>query len=193
MKLRSTVVLVSIILVAILGESGTFAQNVLVFDDLGLADDSLVTNQYPGVTFSATPGGSTRIVTATSPIFPGDPQGLYNDDPGSLGYGFTEPIIVDFSIAVSSAGAFVDFGGFGDGIRVDAFDATGGSGALLGSDSTVEESFIGVSAPGIRSVVFSQNGPDIATYLIDHVTYVPEPSSLVFLGLGGLICFGRRG
>jgi len=143
--------------------SPTVTTRVLIFDDLGLPDGTVVTNQYPGVTFSAPGANTTQVVTATFPLFPNEPQGLYNDP------GFVEPIIVDFAANQSAAGAFIDFGGPGDGIKIEAFDGPGGTGNLLASDSTSSETFIGVNAEGIQSVVFSQVGSG-ATYLIDNLT-----------------------
>ncbi len=153
------------------------ADIVLTFDDLGLPDGTAVTDQYArfGVMFSASRGGTTRIVTASQPIFPAEPQGLYNDE-CIFGVAFTEPIIANFPVAVTSAGAFIDFGNIGTGIKIEAFDGPGGTGNLLGTDSTINEVFIGVDAPGIRSVVFSQAGGNLATYLIDNFTLALAPS-----------------
>ena len=69
--------------------------DVLTFDDLALPDGTAVTNQYAGlgVVFFAPVGDTTRLVTASSPIFPAGPQGLYNDDPAHIPSGFTQPII----------------------------------------------------------------------------------------------------
>ncbi len=168
----------------------TAVGEVITFDDLGALSGTIVTDQYAGlgVVFSTLSGPGPTLVTASGPIFPGDPQGLFD------GEGFTNPLIVDFIGTATTAGAFIDFGNIGSGIMIEAFDGAGGTGSSLGSASTVTESFISVDAAGIKSVMFSQFGAGGATYLIDHFTFevVPAPGTLALLGVAGLVSRRRR-
>ena len=124
--------------------SSATAETVLNFDELGLPDDTVITDQYAeeGVIFSA-PGGDALLVTATSPIFPPEPQGLYSPF-------FQEPLVADIADGASMVGVWIDFNGVGTGMKIEAFDGSGGTGQLLGSDSTTSETFISVSAMIIR-------------------------------------------
>jgi len=84
-----------------------------------------------------------------------------------------------------------------NGARIDAYDAVVG-GNLLGSDSFVGTSFgagqfadLSVAAPGIRRFELYQltNVPNDSV-LFDNLTFTPEPSSLLMLGLGLLTLLG---
>lgn len=147
---------------------------------------TIITNQLIGLTVSAADGGAASIATATTPVVPGEAQGIYNN----LGETFTSALIFDFLIAGSSIGAIVDFGDIGSGLQIVAYDGAGGTGNILGTASTLTETFIGVNAAGIQSAVFSQAGQSNATWLLDNLTYdtdqgtaVPAPATLVLFGL----------
>ena len=150
------------------------AETVLNFDELGLPDDTVITDQYAeeGVIFSA-PGGDAVVTTASFPIFPQEPQGLYSNA-GDRPF-FVEPLVADIADGASMVGVWIDFGAtVGTGMKIEAFDGSGGTGQLLGSDSTTSETFISVSALIIRSVVISQvNDEDATTFLIDNFTFEP--------------------
>ena len=150
------------------------AETVLNFDGLGLPDQTVITDQYAddGVIFSA-PGGAAVVTTASFPIFPLEPQGLYSNA-GDRPF-FVEPLVADIADGASMVGVWIDFGAtVGTGMKIEAFDGSGGTGQLLGSDSTTSETFISVSALTIRSVVISQvNDADATTYLIDNFTFEP--------------------
>ena len=66
-------------------------ETVLIFDDLGPPDDTVFTDQYAdqGVIFSPQ-DGELQLRTASTPVFPEDPQGL-----AEIPY-FTSVIIADF-------------------------------------------------------------------------------------------------
>ncbi len=175
--------------IALLFVSVANAQTVLTFDDLGLPHGTIITNQYvgQGVLFSPL-NGQLELQLATSPVFPGDPMGL-----AEIPY-LESVIIVDFLPGASSAGAWIDFGGVGDGVMLEAFDGPGGTGNLLGSISTTTESFLGLELPGIKSVRFEKVPGGVTTFLIDNFTFtlVPGPGTLSLLALGGLIVARRR-
>ena len=164
---------------------------VLVVDDLGLSEDSILFDQYPEVRFSA-PEGNIVIRSATFPIFPDGPQGFFNDLLVD-GLPFRGPIVVDFSDEATTAGAFVNFGFAGD-LVVEAFDGPSGSGTLLDTSSRQTNGFLGVGAQGIQSVVFSQGDIGNPTFLLDNFTFtntaVPEPSFLLGdVNLDGIVNF----
>jgi hypothetical protein len=135
-------------------------------------------------------GGNANISTASSPVVPGQPQGIYNDAPGVFSNGFEFPLVFDFNTVGGSIGAIVDFGVVGAGLMITAFDGPGGTGNNLGSAMTTTEVFIGVTASGIRSAIFQNiNQASPASWLLDNLTYdtsssVPEPTTLLLLGLG---------
>ena len=155
------------------------------------ASGTIITNQLTGLTVTALNGGNANIATASSPVVPGQPQGIYNDWPGVFSSGFEFPLVFDFNTAGSSIGAIVDFGAIGAGLIITAYDGPGGTGNILGSATTTTEIFIGVAANGIRSAIFQNVNPaSPASWLLDNLTYdtsaarVPEPTTLLLLGLG---------
>lgn len=171
---------------AVLTGPARVSADELLFDDLGLGERDALTDQYGfrGVTFSGIGAATPRVVSATHPVFPGDPQGLYIDDGTSPGY--QGALIATFAFPVNSAGAWIDFGIVDRGIKIEAFDGPGGTGALLGTTLTGGETLLALQIPGIRSIVFSQVRPQVgvqgATYLIDHLTFtVPAPASVLVL------------
>lgn len=176
----------SLVLGAVLWCSSSASADVLIFDDLGLADRGPVSDQYidRGVIFSDRDGAVLRIADATGPVFPGDPQGLFADDGTSVS--FQGPIVATFLMPVVSAGAWIDLGQGYEGVKIEAYSGPDGTGALLGTASTRLETLLMVQADAIRSVVFSQVEPRLGwsgtTYLIDHFTFeVPEPAGLAVL------------
>jgi len=140
---------------------------VLNFDELGLPDGAIFTDQYEdrGVAFSTT-GDELQIREASFPIFPGDPLGL-----GAFPT-FEADIVVDFIAPVGSAGAWIDFGNVGEGLTIDAYDGPSATGNLLATEMTSTEVFLGVTADGIRSLRFSLNGGSLPTFMIDHFTFL---------------------
>jgi hypothetical protein len=165
------------------------AADVLTFDDLQLPAGSIITNQYAarGVILSPL-NGQLQLVQATGPLFPQQPIGLA-EIPFS-----TSVIVADFPTGASSAGAFIDFGNIGAGVQIQAFDGPGATGNLVGSASVTSEVFLGVSAPLIRSIRFSNVGSLVTTYLIDNLTFVliPAPSAAGLLMTAGFFAFRRR-
>jgi hypothetical protein len=127
-------------------------------------EDTVLSTQIPGLSISADDGTPT-VVDADNPVIPGESLGLAH-----LPY-FNEPDIlqINFEPSTSTAGAFIDFGNVGSGIRITAYSGPNATGDVLGTSQTQTESFIGVTAPGIRSVRFENVGG--ATYLIDNLTY----------------------
>jgi hypothetical protein len=156
------------------------------------ADGQTITNQLTGLMVTAANSGNAKIATASAPVVPGEPLGIYNDAAGQFSTGFEFPLIFDFTGVGSSIGAIVDFGVVGAGLTLIAYDGAGGTGNVLGTASTTTEQFIGVNAAGIQSAVFQQTNPQVAaSWLLDNLTYntgpsvsVPVPGTIVLLGLG---------
>jgi hypothetical protein len=151
---------------------------------------TIITNQLAGLTVSAEGSGNANISTATTPVVLGQPQGLYNDTPGDFAVGFEFALIFDFTGVGSAFGAIVDFGVIGTGLKLEVFDGLGGTGNLLGSASSLTETFLGVNAVGIKSAMFSQAGGTNASWLIDDLTYTYDNAtgpSPVPLPAGGLL------
>ncbi len=167
-----------------------YADTVLIFDDLGLPDDTVISNQYAaqGVVFSPQ-DGQVLLRTATLPLFPNEPQGI-----AEIPY-YTSVIIADFTPDATLAGAWIDFGMAGNGVKIEAFDGPGATGNLLASASTMSETYLGVTANGIASVRFSNvsDDPEV-TWLLDHFTFelIPEPGTAALLVLGALAIGLRR-
>lgn len=88
------------------------AQKVLTFDELGLPADTIITDQYAsrGVLFSPQ-DGVLRLISASEPLFPSEPMGL-----AEIPY-WSSVIVADFTGDALSAGAWIDFGLVGDGVR----------------------------------------------------------------------------
>lgn len=167
---------------------GTANAALIVENFESFGDGTIITNQLTGLTVTAADGGDASIASASFPVVAGEPLGIYNTA-GSIG--FQSALIFDFLTLGSSIGAIVDFGGFGTGLQIVAYDGVGGTGNILGTASTLTEAFIGVNAVGIRSAVFSQAGQTNATWLLDNLTYdtdpgtrVPVPATLALFGLG---------
>ncbi len=153
---------ISLILVCCIATTAGAVQIVETFE--GFPVGTVLTTQIPGLTISASTGTAT-VQTASSPVVPGEPQGLahlpYFDYPDYL--------IIDFSPMVSFVGAIVDFGQVDSGVMLTVYDGPGGTGNLLGSMATTDEVFISVGGVTIASARFETLGED--TYLIDNLTY----------------------
>jgi hypothetical protein len=175
----------------LIAASGRAVAALLTFDDLGLPSGTILTNQYQaqGVVFAPL-NGQLELRTASNPIFPGDPMGL-----AEIPY-WTSVIFANFpGTAAVEAGAYIDFGNIGNGVKIEAFSGENGAGTLLGSASTTTETLISVSAAGIRSVKFSDLGPaGTVSYLIDHFTFTlaPAPGSVACVTAGAMLTARRR-
>jgi len=116
--------------------------------------------------FGSWNGGTPTARIASKPVISSEPMGL-----SCLPYVTTDHLI-NFLTPTTSAGAIIDFGMVGSGIKIEAFDGPDATGNLLASNSTTVEEFLGVTAPGIASLKFSQvNYVDSTSYLIDNFTF----------------------
>ncbi len=134
----------------------------------GFSDGQPLTTEIAGLVISApsAPSGTPTVVLASEPEVPGEPMGLahlpYFDPPDYL--------VIDFSPSTSTAGAVIDLGFIGNGVKITAYDDWGATGAVLGSaTTTIDGGYISVTQPGIKSVRFETIG--LVTYLIDNLTY----------------------
>jgi hypothetical protein len=154
--------------------------DVITFDNL--PDSTIVTNQFPGVSFT----GALVLTKGVglNPVFPpvSDPNVISASALGTITATFTTP--------VSSVGAFVTGG---TSITESIFRGA----TMLGSVSTAGANFIGAGTGlspnifltlsndfGITSAVFTDSGP---TFTLDNFTFTPVPGPIAGAGLPGLI------
>ena len=156
--------------------------DVITFDNL--PDSTIVTNQFPGVSFTDGPVVLAKGV-GLEPAFP--PV----SDPNVIGASQIGTITATFTTPVSSVGAFVTGG---ESITESIFRGT----TMLGSVSTGGANIVGagtglppniflsISNFDITSVVFTGSGP---TFTLDNFTFTPTPvpGPVVGAGLPGLI------
>jgi hypothetical protein len=154
--------------------------DVITFDNL--PDSTIVTNQFPGVSFTPFAVVLTKGVSL-NPVFP--PV----SDPNVIGASAIGTITATFTTPVSSVGAFVTGS---ESITESIFRGA----TMLGSVSTGGANFIGagtglppniflsLSDFGITSAVFSNTGP---TFTLDNFTFTPVPAPIAGAGLPGLI------
>lgn len=170
-----------------------------VIDFEGLPDSTIVTNQYPGLTF-------TNAIILTSGIslneFEFPPRSGVNVISDNGG-----PMTIDFSAPV------VDFGGYFtylEPLTLLGFDASNAqvvsatslfstNDALYGDPGSSPNEFIGLSwASGISSVTITGD-PAGSSFVLDDLTYtagqattVPEPASLLLLLVAMSSYFGIK-
>ncbi|MEX2317418.1 MAG: PEP-CTERM sorting domain-containing protein [Pirellulales bacterium] len=185
MSLSMRVTAAVALVIGVLGRAPVFAAaTVQTFESF--PENTVLTTQIPGLTISA-PGGTPLIREASTPLVPGEPKGLahipYDDFPAFLN--------IDFAPGTNTVGALIDFGVVGSGVGLTAYAGPGQTGGVLGTTSTTTESFLSLSAAGIRSARFETLSAN-ASYLIDNLTYelVPEPATIGGLCLGMLLLVG---
>jgi hypothetical protein len=158
--------------------------DVITFDNL--PDNTIVTNQFPGVSFTGGPVVLAKGV-GLNPLFP--PV----SDPNVIGASAIGTITATFTTPVSSVGAFVTGG---ESITESIFRGA----TMLGSVSTGGANIIGAGTGlspnifltlsndfGITSAVFTDSG---ATFTLDNFTFTPVPGPIAGAGLPGLILAG---
>jgi hypothetical protein len=167
----------------------------VTFDASGLADGTVVTNQFAGVTFS--PGVYKRpyndIFPAIAPGFGDDYMSNYFHGGGT---GYVEVITVQFSSVVSEAA--IALAGEPYAIEARLGDTLVDSGSLIyPSPSPGKYGFLGFTGIRFDRLILRPAGVDAFGVLsIDTVqfTAVPEPAAftLMIYGLLGLVRMGRR-
>jgi hypothetical protein len=207
----------SSILVAGPSPTAPFGGTVINFE--GLADGTIVSNQYAGlgVTFGQDDGGTPQI-DAVPMLFGYGPGSGTNVLTGSTNGGAAFPtiagLIADFSAPVSQAGAFLsDTAPLGDylvqafgvgnvfleSVTVTAAMLTASGCGEVFPSTTGCGVFVGFSrgSADIARIQFGPSGSANDAFAIDDVRFstpVPEPASLLLLGSGllGTRLFRKR-
>jgi hypothetical protein len=154
--------------------------DVITFDNL--PDSTIVTNQFPGVSFTGDAVVLTKGV-GLNPVFP--PV----SDPNVIGATSNGIITATFTTPVSSVGAFVTGS---ESITESIFRgatmlgsvSTGGANIMGASTGLPPNIFLSLSDFGITSAVFTGTGP---TFTLDNFTFTPVPGPIAGAGLPGLV------
>jgi hypothetical protein len=192
--MKMTRLCICLTVIALVGQAAQ--ATTLTFDDL--APGTVLTTQYPGVTFSNSDGPLT-----VDPAYPGVP---FSSPNSVLPDNFTAP--GNYSKAVfASPTSFVsvvmgDFDQDEDVLHLEAYDS---GNVLLGSDvQTLAADVFGgltltVTAPGISYAKFWGVGVSNNSDYFDNLSYagspvVPEPLTMgsLFLSVGALGGYIRR-
>jgi hypothetical protein len=163
----------------------------IVLDFEGFSDSMVLTNQYPGVTFTNTIILTAGISLNEFEFPPYSGVNVASDNDGSM--------TLTFASSITSFGGYFTYA---EPLRIDAFNAANAivasatstfsnNEALSGDLGSSPDEFIQVSfASGISSVTITGD-PLGGSFVIDNATYttagtgVPEPSSWTLFALSG--------
>lgn len=90
-----------------------------------------------------------------------------------------------------------DFGGDDDTpLKITAFDALDQplveDNVIWNASSSPPFATLSVTTPGIRKVIYHSGGIYENSTFIDDITFIPEPATVLLLGLGGLTLLKKR-
>jgi hypothetical protein len=166
----------------------------------GLPDSTILTTQYPGLTFSNTIILTSGISLNEFEFPPNSGVNVASDNNG--------PITIDFSTPIT------DFSGYFtyvEPLTLDGFDASdtevataasvfASNDALFGDPGSSPNEFIDLSFAGGMSSVTITGDPNGGSFTMDDISYtaagtaVPEPGALFLLitGVAGMVIAGIR-
>jgi len=195
----------------VLAVSGVACGTIISVDPDAFSDDMVLNNEYPNVTMSAVgdySGANGNVYALTdsrastgNKVF-GSSWSFSSNSPISWGFdtSFQPHLRVDFDSLVMSV--VIDAIGNNDEDygRLEVYSSTGvlldvyETGLL--KDGDVETMSISRSSAEIAYILAAGKDPGIAvhhTVLLDNLNYViPEPATIMLLGLGGLGLLRRR-
>ncbi len=214
-KARALIVFVALGLVSLFAACPTASAAVVTIDFNTLADGTVVTNQFPGVDFSAhyVSSGSWSPMTITHPGYPSDLGGIglqsYCNAAAYIQADFSVPVNYvsvelqpfeqgnyDFGLALydSSSNLLLATVAHVDGILSSVF----GGGIYSSELQTLVASTTGSDVAFARFFGYNQSG--VNAIVANNFAFgtaaapVPEPATMLLLGSGlaGLVGYGRR-
>jgi hypothetical protein len=166
-----------------------------IIDFEGLADSTILTNQYAGLTFTNAIILTAGISLNEFEFPPHSGSNVVSDNGG--------PITIDFATPVLN---FSGYFTYEEPLTLDAFDsldnqvdsavsAFSSNDALFGDAGSSPNEFLQVAfADGISSVTITGD-PAGGSFVMDDISFtsaVPEPSSIFLLLSGAALAFGVR-
>jgi len=178
-----------LLLLFLIATAGSAQGGSVTLDFEGFPDSTILTTQYPGLTFT-----NTIILTAGISLneFEFPPHSGVNVASDNNG-----PITIDFTTPITS---FSGYFTYVEPLTLDGFDASNtevasamslysSNDALFGDPGSSPNEFIQISYAGEMSSVTITGDPAGGSFVMDDVTYataVPEPSSIILLLIAGL-------
>lgn len=161
----------------------------------GLADSTILTNQYPGITFTNAIILTAGISLNEFEFPPHSGVNVASDNNGPITIVFSSPVL-------SFSGYFT----YVEPLTLDAFDsldnqvdsavsAFSSNDALFGDVGSSPNEFLQVSSAGGVSSVMITGDPDGGSFAMDDISFtsaIPEPNSIFLLLSGAALSFGLR-
>lgn len=197
---KSGCVIGAALLLAVWGQMSRAEMVILTFDDIpahkyGNDISVVITDEYArlGVHFNSDGrhGGIVRL--GLSQGDPGNWSLEGSNGPQFLGYNmYGRTGLIEFDVPISEF--WIDAGHGHDGVTDLTFDAFGAEGQLLERvvlESALPDVWVPIRFWATDITRIEYHSPE--NFALDNMRFVPEPATLLLLGLGGLALRRRRG